>query len=339
MLRSLLIVPLLASLLWSSSAETQERQGLSATADVARPVGTKSQTLQTKSPVAQAAFHVTAYLPDYRLPTLEPARLAGVTDLIYFSISPLPTGDLDLQRCTPAALRKLHELTQGRSLRVLIAVGGWERGDGFAPMIADPKARAHFIHALTQFCRDNKFAGADFDWEGPQNPAQETGYGTLLHEIKQSFALERLRLTVAQASWEKLPQAGLEAVDEIHVMAYDHEGEHATLAQAQDDIAVFVKKGVPKKKLFLGLPFYGRAVQDRTKEITYAEIVQKYHPLAEVDRVADFYFNNTRTITIKTRMALQESLGGVSIWELGQDTLGENSLLQAVALAAKQQSK
>lgn len=297
-----------------------------------------ARTSLAKTPKS-TPFRIVAYLPDYRLQTLVPAQLDHVTDLIFFSIAPTAEGDLDLQRCTPEALTKLHTLTRGRALRLTIAVGGWARGDGFAPMIANPKAREHFIQTLTQFCHTNKFAGADFDWEGPQNAVQQAGYGTLMQEVKRRFVAEGLHLSIAQASWEKLPQVGLEAVDEIHIMAYDHDGQHATPAQAQEDIAAFIKKGVPKKKLFLGLPFYGRDIHDRNKEMTYADIVQRFHPAAETDMAGDFYFNNVRTIVLKTKAAQQDGLGGVMIWELGQDTTNETSLLQAIAHASGKTAK
>ena len=73
--------------------------------------------------------------------------------------------------------------------------------------------------------------------------------------------------------------------------------------------------------------------------MTYAEIVQKFHPAGEVDIAGNFYFNNIRTIIRKTKAAQQDGLGGVMIWELGQDTTNDTSLLQAIARVAGKQTK
>ena len=44
-----------------------------------------------------------AYLPDYRIGTVDPCAYASITDLIFFSIEPTPTGGLDAARLTPGA--------------------------------------------------------------------------------------------------------------------------------------------------------------------------------------------------------------------------------------------
>merc|ERR1711934_260229 len=74
-----------------------------------------------------------------------------------------------------------------------------------------------------------------------------------------------------------------------------------------------------------GVPFYGRHSQtgDWT---TYEDLVQKHHPLAaKVDSVpagvgkATIGFNGVTMIEKKTRYALDKAIGGVMIWEVGQD--------------------
>merc|ERR1712110_1391329 len=78
-----------------------------------------------------------------------------------------------------------------------------------------------------------------------------------------------------------------------------------------------------------GLPFYGRhsMTGDWT---TYEDLVQRHHPLPPSSdsvpaprdgRSADgtIGFNGVQTIEAKTRYALQKGIGGVMIWEVGQD--------------------
>ena len=290
------------------------------------PISAESQSRSKTN----SAFRVTAYLPDYRLATLDPARINGVTDLIFFSLQPTPTGDLDLTRLPPLALQKLHELVKGKKTLLLVAIGGWERSANFAPMATNEMARKRFVHALTQFCLDNQLAGADFDWEQPENPAEQQAYAKLLIATKRSFAPRHLRLTVALAPEPALPKAGLEAADAIHLMAYDHDGQHATEPQAELDLKTVTRLGISKKKILLGVPFYGRSVKDRNRDQTFAEIFSQSHPGPETDQVGEMYFNNIQTVQKKTRYALKNGFGGVMIWEIGQDADGPASLLEAI---------
>ena len=276
------------------------------------------------------AFRVAAYLPDYRLATLDPAAINGVDDLIFFSIEPTAAGDLDLTRLPPPVLQKLHELAQGRHTRLLVAIGGWERSAHFAAMATNETARSRFVAALTQFCLANQLAGADFDWEQPENPAQQRAYAALLLAVKKCFAPRRLRLIVALAPEPALPKDALRAVDAIHLMAYDHDGQHSTQTQAEADLKTVTDLGIARKKIFLGVPFYGRSVKDRNHDQTFAEIFAQSHPGPKTDQVGEMYFNNAQTLQQKTRYALKNGFGGLMIWEAGQDAPGDASLLRAI---------
>jgi GH18 family chitinase len=296
--------------------------------------GRSAAAKKEKTPARKGSeFHVVAYLPDYRADAIDSSAsspLRFVTDLIYFSIAPTPTGALDLSHIRPDVLHRLREATRRTHTRLFTAVGGWTFSAGFAPMTADPAARARFEQALTRFCLDNKLDGVDFDWEQPDTPAQQEAYAALLTETERAFRLHRLGVTVALSPWYHLPKRALEAVDAVNLMSYDHEGRHATFADFKTDAAVFTAQDVPRRKIRLGLPFYGRSIQNRNQEATYADIVRQYHPAPSADEAGGLYFNGVRTIQQKTRYAVANGFGGVMIWELGQDTTDSASLLQAV---------
>ncbi len=278
-------------------------------------------------------FRVVAYLPDYRVGALDPAASAldNLTDLIFFSLEPTPAGGLNAARLTPAAAARLQAIKRRRhALRLWVAVGGWDRSAGFAPVATDPAKRRQFAQILTLFCLSHHFDGADFDWEHPSNAPEEAGYAALLAEVHHAFAPHGLRLSVTMAPWQKLAPVGIAAVDSVNLMAYDHEGRHSTFAQAQADVAGFLRLGVPPQKLLLGLPFYGRGITHADTALSYADILSQYHPAPTVDEVNGMYFNGPATIRQKTRDALARRLGGVMVWEVGQDAPGDGSLLKVI---------
>ena len=49
-----------------------------------------------------------------------------------------------------------------------------------------------------------------------------------------------------------------------------------------------------------------------------------------MDEIAGYYFNSPQTVSKKTRLAIDKDLAGVMIWELGQDTQDDVSLLRAI---------
>ena len=114
-------------------------------------------------------------------------------------------------------------------------------------------------------------------------------------------------------------------------MSYDQGTPHSPFTGAVKDLKQWENQKVPKSKLILGLPFYGRNKQGHT--LTYNEIMQKYQPKPDSDVAGGFHFNGPVTITRKTTYAIQQGYGGVMIWELGQDVKGNASLLNTVERA------
>jgi hypothetical protein len=122
-------------------------------------------------------------------------------------------------------------------------------------------------------------------------------------------------------------------------MAYDltgpwqpeNMGPHSPYSLAVNSIDYWSKEGLEKKRMTLGVPFYGWDFTDRkkVKSITFANLVKLDSANAYKDRVGDIFYNGIPTITQKTLLALNE-VGGVMIWEIGQDDLSDYSLLQHI---------
>jgi GH18 family chitinase len=283
--------------------------------------------------VADAAageFRIAGYLPEYRVDEFDAEALAGLTDLLVFSAEPTAEGGLDLARLKNVPWEKLHDFKSERGVRLTLCVGGWGRWGGFASVAQSAEKRRAFAAACVRICRERRLDGVDLDWEFPQGEAQQQDYAELLRELHQAFQPEKLTLSVTVAGHQQLPAAAIKAVDWVQIMAYDHDGRHSTYDDAVGDVELRLKRDVPREKIVLGVPFYGRHTKRRSQSLTYREILAKYKPAAEDDEVSGYYFNGPATIDRKTDYALREKLGGVMIWELGQDARGENSLLKVI---------
>ena len=107
-------------------------------------------------------------------------------------------------------------------------------------------------------------------------------------------------------------------VANLHMMAYDQGGKHSTWEFGQK-VARQGAELLPKSLVTLGLPFYGRHTSTGDWR-SYEDLVQQHAPLsADVDEAGGYFFNGPAHITRKTRLAAELGLGGVMIWEVGQD--------------------
>ena len=286
---------------------------------------------QTTQARLSEKFGVVGYLPDSRIASIDPDMAKNLTDLIYFAaVEPGTTGEANLDRIKPETLRLLSKIKTKHGIRVHLGMGGASRSKAFPALAASPAARNRFVEEVTKFCRDHSFDGFDLDWEHPTSPTELQDHALLLSALKMSFQPHRLRLTLAAAGWQKLLPEAIAAVDGVHLMSYDAKGRHSTYELAQMDIARMTQRGVPLDKLYLGVPFYGRAIETPEKAMTYAEIMRRYHPAASADEVNGIFFNGSKMIERKTELALMSKLAGVMVWEVGQDSKDETGLLPVI---------
>lgn len=293
---------------------------------LAPPSGVRAQ----QTPPRTHPFRIVGYLPAYRANRFDEAAARQLTDLVLFSVEPTASGELDLSSLKGMPWAKLRAFKTRERVRLLLCVGGWGHSDGFAAVVASPEKRKAFAQSAVRVCLAERLDGLDLDWEHPKDTAEQSGYGLLLADLREAFRPHGLQVSVTMAAWQQLPAQAYAAADWVQVMAYDHPGRHSTAENAQADVTTLTGRGVPSEKIILGLPFYGRHTERRNETLTYGEIVTRYQPRPEVDEVEGLYFNGPITIRSKTQYALRNRLGGVMIWEIGQDAPGDQSLLRPI---------
>lgn len=273
-------------------------------------------------------FRIVGYLPDYRMAdfNLTPCRL--LTDLYIFSAEVSPEGHLLLNRLEKAPWAGLQTFKTAHRVRLVLCIGGWDRSAGFGPMAMSSEARRRFLEDVQTTCLEKRLDGIDIDWEHPQNDREQEAYGQLLSELAETLRPLGIQLSVTMASWQTVPRIGFKAVDSVNIMSYDHDGRHSTVEDAESDIRKIMAQGADARQINLGVPFYGRSVSNRNIAVTWSELAGTAKPGS--DEHEGIYFNGPETIRRKTRLALSEGLGGIMIWELGQDAQGHQSLLTVI---------
>lgn len=283
----------------------------------------------------EQSFRIAGYLPEYRVDTLNASQVTGLTDLIVFSVVPKQDGSLDTRAWPKRKLDKAKALASKAKTRLLLAVGGWGRSSGFPGMAGNAQSRQRFAKELATFCQANDFKGVVYDWEFPRNEKEEAACGHLFRDTKRLFGPKGWTVECAVNPARPLPKSWLAHLDSVHLMSYDNGPRHATYTQSAKDLDAMAKLRTPANKLLLGLPFYGRQMTNRNNALTYADIKQRFRPKNHQDEAGGFYFNGPATLAKKVKLAKERDLGGVIIWEIGQDTTGKDSLLKKVVSATK----
>ena len=290
-------------------------------------------------------FAVLGYLPEWRYHAANYVTLSHhLTHLIFFSAEPLPSGELTgLDRLPSAAvLAEARAAAAATGTQLLFCFGGNGRSGGFSEVVRSPQKTARFAAAAAALVKQRGVHGVDINYEYP-GYTFGTGYAPDA-EVERDYAglarlLAALRAALppgAPLTLAYYPDGRQEAlllkhgahehVDFMHMMTYDQSGgPHAPRDFALRAMDGGLAAGLPRGKLTLGLPFYGRssASGDWT---TYEDLVQRHAPLrADADAAPGskkgevVHFNGRATIAQKVRDARARGLGGVMVWEAGQD--------------------
>ena len=205
---------------------------------------------------------------------------------------------------TTAALPNPALTADGRKagVPVLVTVGGGVTVRGLEKVAGEEGGLEGLADRIVEVVRTGKYAGVDLDWEFPRDAATGAAHATLLEALRERLdavtqQTERaapylLTATVSPSAdfgqWIEAERVA-RSVDWLHVMAYDMSGpwsrvaaHHAPLFPSADDpqrewrsvsaaLRYWETRGVPKAKLMMGVPLYGRAMPAETLQAELSE--------------------------------------------------------------------
>jgi len=249
---------------------------------------------------------IAGYYPEWRHSSFPAHKIQyhNLTHLIHCFAWPTANGDLDMY--SGLIYPMLNQQVHAAGKKILLALGGWGNGDGFAPMAADHTKREKFLNTLVQFIQDNNYDGIDWDWEFPEDAEEGQLYLTLIKELREKFNQISDSLIISMATnsgnWigQRIPYAEMVPyLDWFGLMGYDyhggwtdHSGHNAPLyvnaGEPEGSVDLSVKylrdnRGIPAEKIVLGVPFYGKDYissglyqpQDGVADIVYSTAVSR----------------------------------------------------------------
>ena len=345
-------------------------------------IGAGRQTSSQPVPFKVIGYYADWTAASYPLPQIPADRLTHVN----YAFGKIGADDL-LTWNQSAAAELFPQITDLKKkfphLKFLMSVGGWTDSGPFYEMAAAEPRRHSFVDSCAAFLRTYpQFDGIDIDWEHPVagglqpgQPRDARNYVLLLADLRRALGAARL-LTVAVGAGPRaidpLEYADMAAsLDWINVMTYDfhsggsragfnaalynHDDPSNSRLNLHDAVQAILAKGVPRRQLVAGVPFYGRGwrgvessapwnmgtgtlqvggYRNLTETflktpgyVRYWDDVAKVPWLYHAEQKEWITYEDPQSMRLKGEYIAGQSLAGAMFWELSNDN---GQLLEAL---------
>ena len=302
-------------------------------AAVTLAVPTYSSAAESKAPQ-----RIVGYLPDWNYRPFSELDLGQLTHINIAFCNPDENGRLYCN-IPEQKLKSIISTAHESDVEVFAALGGGDGCDGYLQHVDTPEERAVFNSNIMKFCESYDFDGIDLDIELGSNHKIWNYYADWCTELRSLCDERDMEMSTATAQWvaQKVTPDTFALFDFVNIMAYDNDLDkqsHASYEYSVECLNYFSeRKQIPKDKLVLGVPFYGRGYTpngelDWNSYMSFADAVSKSDEYYSADVCEGIAYNGAVTMAKKAELA--KSCGGIMIWELTQDTKGEKSLLKVI---------
>ncbi|KAI5170064.1 chitinase [Pancytospora epiphaga] len=172
-----------------------------------------------------------------------------------------------------------------KDLKVLVSFGGWGisqlKYEKIKEMLISTRNRKIFIESIIDFIKLHGFDGLDFDFEPSQKHEDETvqlreGISDFLTELKERVESEENKIVLTAAVYGTVStiyeiETIVKTYDFVNIMCYDYAVDdsgvtklNSPLHSENDGLSIsksidaWISAGLPKSKVVVGLPAYGR---------------------------------------------------------------------------------
>lgn len=294
-------------------------------------------------PLPGRQLEITCYFPSWAK-SADDVPYDKVDKIYYSFLRPTPDGGFE-PLANPELLKELVRRCREADVKVAIAVGGAlpHIAPAFEAITADPEIRATFIQNIVDFVEEYDLDGVDIDWEYPIAGVSDQNCALLMQELHTELHPRGKLLSIAvpgDSREPRFPPSIFPVIDYLNVMTYDRGRPlHSTMEYARDGIAYWTGMGCPPDKIMLGVPFYSRS--ETAEPLTYKEMLRQGADADSdlfTDREGNVHgYNGRSTLREKVKHAQANSIRGIMIWEISQDSRDEYSLLQTIYETARNQ--
>jgi GH18 family chitinase len=262
----------------------------------------------------------------------------GITHMNFAFFNPDSNGNFQYNPCLDELAKAAHK----NGVKIFASIGGGSAPGYYTKLLQDGN-RTRLVGKLTRAAIDYDLDGIDVDLEGERI---DENYEKFVVELRNSLKPANKMMTAAIATVykDRLTDKALKQFDYVTIMTYDktgpwrpeQPGHHSPYSMAVEDLEYWANtRKLDRKKMFLGLPFYGYAFGPKgASSMSYKDIISTYPKSEKKDELktkdgATLYYNGIPTIQKKVKLA-RKNAGGIMFWHLGGDTTGDKSLVTII---------
>ena len=284
---------------------------------------------------------VVGYFPSWRFDLNNQINYCKITHLNLAFANPDSNGNLVMPDISSVVNRAKSE---NPNIKICISIGGGilttEQANNWSNLIDNPQNIPTIVAKIVEYVLNNNLDGVDVDLEWQY---VTSGYSNFVINLNTELDKHSKIITAAlpgTTKYTNITANALQVFDFIHIMAYDFKGpwkptdagQHSSYSHAEQSINFWKNSiGVSGKKLTLGVPFYGYDFTNSSNvsAFTFSSMVSSNTSYADIDNVGSKFYNGRPTIRSKVKLA-SNKVNGIMIWELGQDSFTEYSLLKTI---------
>lgn len=273
---------------------------------------------------------VVGYLPSYKVESIDTIDYSALTHINLAFANPDEGGNIHINM-SDEDISRIVINAHNKGTKVLISLGGFEGSNNmnYVNLIKTNEEIIDFSYKIIEFIDKHNLDGLDLDIEGNASDEFWQSYDSFVTILKGICVSEKKILTTSVGKWyaNKITSDTFNKFDFIMIMTYDYSFKNnAPMHFVYDVLDYFKMRGISQDKLVIGVPFYGW--NENGNGFSYKDIMANDVNARLSDSWNSISYNGESTIRAKAE--LSKEYGGIMIWELGQDTLGEYSLLNII---------
>lgn len=258
----------------------------------------------------------------------------------------------------PEKLKAMSALKEKNpELKVILGLNDYRR-PGFSEMTGDKKKRKNYVKSVKKIIEEYNLDGVDLDWEFPTtekgghtaNPKDDKNYVSLAKELRKALGKDKWISYYSNNSGRWIDHKGmLPYISYVNVSGYNlaipREGErmlHQSPLYSGEKTGDWCvsksierhinKYGIPKEKILMGIPFFGRGLKPFKSETSACDLHKYSDGLAMVwdeEACVPYYadkdgnlilgYDDERSIAAKFDFIRANELPGVFVWSYEGD--------------------
>lgn len=303
-------------------------------------------------PPAPIGFMVIGYFPSYRTVAEYPDRMFRMCNVVNYAFANVNASNtVSISNVTK--MDSVYKKAKANGAKVFLSIAGDH--NIFKGMSSAVASRNVFVKDILQKVRQYKLDGIDIDWEYPRTTdGTDETFRLLMKELSDSLHTDGkyyLSAAITPGLYAGSIRDGIKNeifsyADFLNVMIYDDFStdpsqlyrQHSPYSMVVTCYNYWISRGLPKNKLNIGIPNYGRpsGMTQSGTTLSYKTILQQggdpYSDSAMVSATGfpsyKIYYNGISTVKKKAAYAKSFS-GGIMFWEIGQDANNDLSLIKA----------